>query len=116
MDMDAAILWEKVKAIALQLPETYEKPCYGTPAIYLGKKLLTRLREDDESLALYHTNREELIIKTPSVFFTTDHYINSPMVLIHLSKVSKKDLESLLLNAWKIRATKKMLKEYQANN
>ncbi len=112
MNMDAAMLWEKVKAIALQLPETYEKPCYGTPAVYVGKKLLARLREDDESLALYYTNREELIAKNASVFFTTDHYIHSPMVLIHLSKVSRNDLEVLLLNAWKIRATKTMLKTH----
>ena len=110
MNIDAIHLWEKVKAIGLQLPETSEKPCYGTPALYVGKKLLCRLREDDESLALYHQDRELWMKKNGNIFFITDHYLNSPMLLIHLSKVSKADLEILLINSWKIRAGKKLLK------
>ncbi len=112
MNIDAIQLWEKVKAIALALPETYEKPCYGTPAMYVGKKTLCRLREDDESLALYNDGRDVWMNKDPNVFFITDHYLNYPMLLIHLSKVSKVDLETLLIHSWKIRAGKKLLKAY----
>lgn len=110
------MFWEKAKAIALQLPETHEQTCYGTPAVYVGKKLLARLREDGESLALYHQNRKDLIETNPISFFTTDHYVNSPMVLIHLSKVADNDLKALLLNSWKIRAIKKLVKAYEASN
>lgn len=112
MNIDAIHLWEKVKLIALQLPETFEKPCYGTPALYVGKKLLCRLREDDESLALYHQDRAVWMKKNGDVFFITDHYLNSPMLLIHLSKVDTVDLKTLLTNSWKIRAGKKLLKVY----
>jgi hypothetical protein len=31
--------FEDVRAFALSLPEVYEKPCYGTPAFRVGKKL-----------------------------------------------------------------------------
>ena len=112
MNIDAIQLWEKVKAMALQLPETYEKPSYGTPAIYVGKKKVCRLREDDESLAIYNNERDRWMAKNPNVFFITDHYLNYPMLLIHLSKVSKADLETLLIHSWKIRAGKKLLKAY----
>ena len=112
MNIDAIQLWEKVKAIALQLPGTHEKPCHGTPAMYVGKKLFARLREDDESLAIYNNERDIWMAKNPNVFFITDHYLNYPMLLIHLSKVSKADLKTLLINSWKIRAGKKLLKAY----
>lgn len=112
MNIDSLLFWEKVKAVALQLPETLEKPCYGTPAFYVAKKLLCRLREDGESLALYHGEREIWMTKNPDVFFITDHYLNSPMLLIHLAKVSNADLKLLMINSWKIRAGKKLLKAY----
>lgn len=115
MNIDAIQYWEKVKAVALELPETFEKPCHGTPAMYVGKKLLCRLREDDESLALYNGERDIWMNKNPNVFFITDHYLNYPMLLIHLSKVSKADLEKLIINSWKIRAGKKLLKSYEGS-
>ena len=98
--------------MALELPETYEKPSYGTPAIYVGKKTLCRLREDDESLALYNGERDIWINKNPDVFFITDHYLNYPMLLVHVSKANKADLQTLLIHSWKIRAGKKLLKTY----
>lgn len=112
MNIDAIHLWEKVKGVALELPETFEKPCHGTPAMYVGRKLFCRLREDDESLALYNSERDIWIDKDPHIFFITDHYLNYPMLLIHLSKVSKADLETLMMNSWKIRAGRKLRKAY----
>ena len=112
MNIDAIQLWEKVKAVALQLPETHEKPCYGTPALYVGKKLFARLREDDESLVLYNDKRDVWMNGNPDVFFITDHYLHYPMLLVHISKVSKGDLEKLLNHSWKMRAGKKLLKAY----
>ena len=112
MNIDAIHLWEKVKKVALGLPETFEKPCYGTPAMYVGKKLLCRLREDDESLALYNNERNTWMNENPDIFFITDHYLNYPMLLIHLSKVSKAHLETLMMDSWKIRAGKKLVKAY----
>jgi hypothetical protein len=78
--------------------------------MYVGKKLLCRLREDDESLALYNNERATWIDKNPHLFFITGHYLHYPMLLIHLSKVSKADLETLMVHSWKIRAGKKLIK------
>jgi hypothetical protein len=37
------------------------------------------------------------------------------MMLIRLQKVSQKDLQTLLLAAWKMRAPKRLLQEYESN-
>lgn len=46
------------------------------------------------------------------IFFITDHYKNYPMLLVYLKNVSKEDLKILVEGAWRLRAPKKALKEY----
>lgn len=108
-----ASLWEKVSRIVSGLPGVYEKTAYGTPAFYTEKKLFARLREDGETLVVYNDDRDEWIASDPDTFFFTDHYKNYPMLLVDLKNVSKGLLEKLLVTSWKIRCSKKMLKEFK---
>ena len=102
-------LWEKVCRIALRFPGTVEKIAYGTPALYVEKKLFARLKEDRETLALYNDERNEWIARNADTFFITAHYKNYPMMLIDLKAASPEDLETLLQHSWKMRASKKLL-------
>lgn len=52
----------------MPLPDVYEKPCHGTPAFYIGKKMFVRLKEDGETIALYNDGREEWIAKNGDIF------------------------------------------------
>jgi hypothetical protein len=57
--------------------------------------------------------REVWMKKDPSVYFITEHYRNYPSLLINLAKVRNSELKILLETAWKSRANKKQLKEYE---
>ena len=92
------------------LPGVTEGTCFGTPAFYVSKKLLARMKEDNETLVVHTPDRDEWTVKDESTFFITDHYRNYPTVLVRLSKVKKSDLLQILTEAWKSRAGKKLLK------
>jgi hypothetical protein len=111
MQFPSTALYNKLSKAALNLPGVYEKPCHGTPAFYIEKKFFVRLREDGETIALYNNNRDEWIAKNDDLFFFTDHYKNYPILLVDLARVSKEDLNTLLQISWRLRATKRMVKE-----
>ena len=110
MQVNSYSLWSRVCKIGETLPGIYEKLMFDTPAFYTGKKFFCRLREDGETLVLYNNDRDEWIDRNPDVFFFTNHYKNSPILLIDLKVVKTNDLEELLINSWRIRATKTLLK------
>ena len=99
----------------LALPGVTEGTCFGTPAFYVNKKLLARLKEDGETLMVHTDERDRWMKMNPDIFFVTDHYRNYPSMLIRLGKVSQKDLKKLLTDAWKNRANKTLLKSWMEN-
>jgi hypothetical protein len=44
--------WARFRRFSLSLPGVAEGICFGTPALYVRKKLLARLREDGETVAI----------------------------------------------------------------
>ena len=101
--------FDDVRKIALAWPEVEDGTSYGTPALKVRKKMLTRLREDNDSLVMPGVpidEREMLIERHPKVFYFTDHYRDYPMVLIHLSKAKRPHVEPLLRRRWRELASK----------
>jgi hypothetical protein len=94
--------------LALALPGVEEGTSYGTPAFKVGGKLLARLKEDGESLVVLidFEERERLLKSDPATFYVTDHYLNYPSILVHLSKVREKALRDLLEQSWRFVAPK----------
>lgn len=107
-----------VRRLALALPETSEKPCYGTPGFYVKKKLFARLLPDGKTLAVRVDleEREALLSVAPDVFFLTPHYEGWPMVLVNLTRVEKADLEDRLVEAWRFMAPPKLLADFDASH
>jgi hypothetical protein len=54
-------------------------------------------------------DRHILLQANPRVFFVTDHYLNYPMVLVRLERISASSLEDLTQRAWRLVAPKKLL-------
>jgi hypothetical protein len=103
-----------VKA-AKRFPGVEESTAYGTPALKVQGKLISRWRTEAEgALALWcdFVDREMLLQADPQVFFLTDHYRNYPMVLVRLDKVRSAALADLIERAWRMRAGKSLLARF----
>jgi hypothetical protein len=106
---------DDVRRIALSLPETVEKPSYGTPGFRVADRLFARIREDGESLVLWVADEGEksaLIQTGGAAFFTTTHYDGHPSVLVRWSLVGVDQLAELLTDAWRVRAPKRVLRAH----
>jgi hypothetical protein len=93
---------ETVRELALAMPDTREGTSYGTPAFSVKKKLFARLLEDGDTVVIKidFEQREILMRGKPQTYFITDHYLNYPLMIVRLSKVSKAALRELLEDAW----------------
>lgn len=91
-----------VRKLALAMPDTVERPSYGTPAFFVKKKLFARLLEDEDTMVIKidMDQRTILMNANPQCFFITDHYRNYPMMIVRLSAVSVDELRELLNDAW----------------
>jgi hypothetical protein len=111
------VTFDTVRQLALALPAVVEGTCYGTPAFYVRKKFLARLREDNETLAVNKVEdieREVLMASDPRTFFMTDHYVGYPMVLVRFATARPDDLRMLLERSWRRLAPKRLLAAYDS--
>jgi hypothetical protein len=109
--------YERVRAIALELPGVEESTSYGTPSLKVKGKFISRLRTEAEgALALRcdFLDRQILLQASPGTFFVTDHYLNYPMILVRLDKIRRGELKDLIERAWRMVAPSKLVAEYEA--
>jgi hypothetical protein len=100
-----------VRRIALSLPETTEKPSYGTPGFRVRDKLFARVREEGDVLVVWVAGEGEkrgLIAAEPEKFFTTPHYDGHPTVLVRFAGVDEDELRELLTESWRLRAPRRL--------
>ena len=111
MRMATGLTFAAVRRLALALPGVEEGTSYGTPAFKVRGKLLARLREDGETLALRvgFDLRDLLMNADPETFYVTDHYRGYPYVLVRLPRVARTRLREVLEEAWKHSAPKTLL-------
>jgi hypothetical protein len=109
--------WDDVVSIGTGFPGVEATTSYGTPALRVRDKFLCRLRTDPDALVLRVIDlgeREALLQGEPDVFFSTPHYDNHPYVLVRLDAVDPVELAELLEDAWRLRAAKRLVAEYEA--
>jgi hypothetical protein len=104
----ARVTWAVVCRLALALKGVEESTSYGTPALKVGGKLIARLREDGETVAVRtgFLERQERMAADPEAFFLTDHYLNYPAVVVRLAKVERAELKELLTETWRCLTSK----------
>ena len=110
--------WDDVVALGMRFPGVETTTSFGTPALKVrGKAMMCRLRTDPDALVLRVIDmgeREALLQGQPEAFFTTPHYDGYPYVLVRLEAVDPEELAELLEEAWRLRATKRLVAEYEA--
>ena len=110
---------DDVRRIALSLPETIEKPWFNTPGFRVKDKGFLRIRSEAEGgLVVFVADLEEkeaLLASDPEKFFTTPHYDNYPTVLVNLPAIDVDELRELIVDAWRLKAPKRVLKAYEAD-
>lgn len=105
---------DDVRRIALSLPETTEKPSYGTPGFRVKDKLFLRIRQEGGLVVFVEDldEKEALLASDAKKFFTTPHYDGHAIVLVNLPAVGVKELRELITDAWRVRAPKGVRKAH----
>jgi hypothetical protein len=121
--------WDDVRRLALALPETSERESRGLRQWQVKDKLVVwerpLRRADLEALGddapdgpilgarVEHLGaKEALLADDPDVFFTTPHFDGYPAVLVRLDRIAPEDLNELIVEAWLVRAPKRLAKAY----
>jgi hypothetical protein len=104
------VSFPEVSKLGKALPGVVESTSYGTPALKVDGKLLSRLKEDGETLVLRmdFVNRDLLLRAEPDLFFLTDHYLNYPSILVRLTQVTQTRMAELLEDAWRLVAPRRV--------
>jgi hypothetical protein len=58
--------------------------------------------------------REHLLESNPEAFFVTPHYKNYPGLIVRLSTVNPEQLRDLLVDAWRLVAPKRLVRDWEA--
>jgi len=106
---------ERFLRIALSLPGAELSTSYGTPAVKVRGRLMSRWRTEAEgALAIRcdFLDRQILLQAHPEVFFLTEHYRDYPMILIRLEKISRRELLDVVDRAWRLVAPANSVREH----
>jgi hypothetical protein len=121
--------WDDVRRLALALPETNEQTRREHAQWRVRDKLFVwerPLRKIDlEALGdsaptgpilgarvEHEVAKQALLADDPNVFFTTPHFDGYPAILVQLDKIKVRDLEEVIVEAWLVRAPKRVAREY----
>jgi hypothetical protein len=77
------------------------------PSIRAGRGDLLMLWSDYDA-------RETLMAESPDAFFVTPHYERPAWVLVWLDRVDAQQLSEVLTDAWRNRAPKRLVREFDA--
>jgi hypothetical protein len=114
----ALTTFDDLREIARTLPGVVDGTSYGTPALKVGGKLIARLHQSMDCVVLRCDllDREILMQSAPDAFFITDHYRDYPWILVRLGVVERGAIPDLIERAWRLVASKTLVKKYDANS
>ena len=98
----APITFDTITKIGLALPDAELSTAYGSPALKAGGRMFAVMATNKDAepnslcLCVDFETRDELIAADPDVYYTADHYLTYPSVLVRLSRVHRDALPDLL--------------------
>ena len=113
MSEDFAPAFAKLIEAAQGLPEIEQGMSYGTPAIKVRKKLLSRVKDADTVVMMCRIEEKELLMEAaPDLYFQTDHYKGWPSMLVRIHVIPAKELRKRLERAFLMQAPKTLAKKW----
>ncbi|GAT71393.1 hypothetical protein PS9374_07084 [Planomonospora sphaerica] len=106
--------FDRVRDIALELPEVEESVSWGTPSLKVRGRLFLRRHEDPE-LTVVKVSPEErkaLTEARPEVFLVTPHYENHRYMLVRTAELAEEELRELVAEAWRLSAPQRLVKAF----
>jgi hypothetical protein len=121
--------WDDVRRLALALPETDERLSRGNRHWRVKEKLFVweRPLRSSDLVALgdaapdgpilgarveHLGAKEALLADDPQLFFTTPHFEGYAAILVRLERIGLAELEELVVEAWLVRAPKRLAEAY----
>jgi hypothetical protein len=105
----------QVRKICAALPDTTEKLSHGAPTFFVGKKVYVMFvnnHHDDGHLALWipaaKGQQELMIADAPEIYFRPPYVGCRGWVGVELPRVSEEQLASLIREAWRLIAPKRL--------
>ena len=98
----APITFDTITKLGLTLPGAELSTAYGAPALKAGGRMFavmaTNKSAEPNSLCVCvdFDTRDELIEADPDLYYTADHYLTYPCVLVRLARVQRDALPDLL--------------------
>ncbi|MFW3170269.1 MmcQ/YjbR family DNA-binding protein [Geodermatophilus sp. CPCC 206100] len=107
---------DDVRAVALALPDTTERPAWDMACLRVRDKIFASMPPDESWVAIRLAEGEnrELAAERPGVFSVPHHYRNSTMVVVDLAATDREELAELLTEAWRLRAPAQLRSTYDA--
>lgn len=126
----AVATWDDVAGLALALPGTDERESRGLRQWRVAEKLFVwerPLRASDlralgdaapdgpilGARVEHEIAKRALIQDDPGVFFTTPHFDGYPAILARLEPMSPELLEEVVVEAWLVRAPRRLAEAYE---
>ncbi|WP_374446046.1 hypothetical protein [Epilithonimonas sp.] len=109
--------FDLVKNIALRFPGTEESISHeGTPSVKVRGKLMCRLHDSGQFIPIRigFETRDHYLEKFPDLFHLPDHFKNYPYICMWKDCHDKKLIAEVLEISWKSLATKKQIKDFEA--
>jgi len=100
--MPQRVTFDTVRKIALAIPGVEEGTSYGGLCFkingkkFAGQAVNKSAEPNSLGVIMDFDQRDALIAEAPETYYTTDHYVNYPAVLVRLSKVNTAALRDLL--------------------
>jgi len=121
--------WDDVRELALALPETSEVLSRELRQWRVKDKLFVwerPLRKSDLAAlgdaapdgpilgarVEHLVAKEALLADDPDLFFTTPHFDGYPAILVHLDRIGLEELREVVVEAWLVRAPKRLVATY----
>lgn len=107
--------WTEIVNLSIGFDGVELSNSYGEPSLKIGKALLSRHRLADNTIVLKGVDpdeRDELMIRIPSVFFLEDHYAGYDIVLARLADADLHQLAPFIERTWRNLAPKRKVKAY----
>ena len=107
---------DDIRAIALSLPETHERESYGgRPSFRTTARMFCWIRDDPEALVVWVASlddKDAVIAADPAIYFTTDHYDGTPIVLVRLDTIAIDEATETIVESWRLRGPKRLIAQW----